>query len=540
MPQLIAATLRWLSHKLGLLLLILGVLLAGGWLKAEWSQLRAIQQEIATKDTLLEGLRDDLAALDVAIDADAAAWRGQMAAAAANIERELAAVDERLARVEPKWEAALARFADLERQAAAARRAADRAGAQAARLQRQTWFWDRYLNPQKFAALETARARQAALEANARAWAAARDRTAPRLQASPVAPLQAERRQLLGAIADLASAESPRHGELVASRERKADEVAAVEGLLTVQRERVAADPRQRLVAAVRSRLPLALAILAAVLLAPLAIRTFLYFVLAPAAGRLAPIRILPADTPPELPEPYPSAVSVAIDIGPGEELLVQPGFLQSSSQPAVKRTQWLLNARLPIASLASGLFALTRIRPAGDEPTRVVVSPQRDALGEVGVIELPAGAALVLQPRALAGIVKAAGTPVHITRHWRLASLHAWLTLQLRYLVFHGPCRLVLKGCRGVRAEAPRPGQPRLINQSATLGFSANLDYRTVRCETFVPYLRGQEGLFNDLFAGGPGRFVYEEMPGGSRRGGVTGRGLEGLVDAVLKAFGI
>jgi hypothetical protein len=78
------------------------------------------------------------------------------------------------------------------------------------------------------------------------------------------------------------------------------------------------------------------------------------------------------------------------------------------------------------------------------------------------------------------------------------------------------------------------------LINQASTLGFSANLDYRTVRCETFIPYLRGQEELFNDLFAGGPGWFIYEEMPAGERRGGLTGRGLEGLIDAFLKAFGI
>ena len=146
----------------------------------------------------------------------------------------------------------------------------------------------------------------------------------------------------------------------------------------------------------------------------------------------------------------------------------------------------------------------------------------------------------MVVQPRSLAGVVKPVGVPVAITRHWRLGSLHAWLTLQLRYLVFHGPCRLVLKGCRGVRAEQPEPGRPRLINQSATLGFSANLDYRNTRCETFVSYLRGQEDLFNDLFGGGPGWFVYEEMPAAGRRTGFAGRGLEGVADAALKAFGI
>jgi uncharacterized protein (AIM24 family) len=198
------------------------------------------------------------------------------------------------------------------------------------------------------------------------------------------------------------------------------------------------------------------------------------------------------------------------------------------------------LNWQIPFSSVASGMFALTSIRPEGAVPTRVVVSAQDDAFGEVGAIEIPEGAAMVIQPRALAGIVKPAGSSVAITRHWRLLSLHAWLTLQFRYLVFHGPCKVILKGCRGVRTEEPQTDQARLINQAATLGFSANLDYRTTRCETFVSYLRGQEDLFNDLFGGGPGRFVYEEIPVMGRRAGVAGRGLEGVVDAFLKAFGI
>jgi hypothetical protein len=54
------------------------------------------------------------------------------------------------------------------------------------------------------------------------------------------------------------------------------------------------------------------------------------------------------------------------------------------------------------------------------------------------------------------------------------------------------------------------------------------------------VSYLRGKEDLFNDMFTGGPGRFLYEEMPAGSRKSGLAGRGLEGVLDATLKVFGI
>ncbi|MCU0974725.1 MAG: hypothetical protein MUC71_00235 [Steroidobacteraceae bacterium] len=538
MTHLLAAVLGWLGRKLGLLFVIIGVLLAVAWLRSEWQQLQALREEIAVQESVLAGLRTDLASLDAAIEADAADWARQMETATRSKRQELESLTARIALAEPRWQEALARFANLERQAQAARRAARVAAGDVAALEREIRFWDRYVNPEKLLALEAARARQAALEANARAWETARDRVAPAIAASPLAPLQAQRSRLSGDIAQLAGSVSPRQAGLNEARSRKGGEIASVEQLLDSQRARAEQDPRGRLVAAIRAQLPLALTILAGVLLMPFLIKAWLYFIVAPLAARRPPIRILPfADASPA---PVNSAVSVPVELDPGEELLVQPDFLQSSSRPAEKRTQWLLNAALPFASLASGMFALTRIRPEGGAPTRVIVSSQQDAFGEVGILALPAGAALVLQPRALAGVVKPAGEPVRITRHWRLSSLHAWLTLQLRYLVFHGPCRLVLKGCRGVRSEEPQAGQPRLINQSATLGFSANLDYRTTRSETFVAYLRGKEDLFNDLFAGGPGCFVYEEMPAGGRRGGITGRGLEGATDAVLKAFGI
>jgi uncharacterized protein (AIM24 family) len=294
------------------------------------------------------------------------------------------------------------------------------------------------------------------------------------------------------------------------------------------------------LLAAAKAKLPAALWILVGLIVMPILIKAFLYVVLAPLAEKLPPIRIISNSRTPEFPQPSHSSVSVPLDICTNEELLVQPAFLQSSSKSAPKRTQWLLNSRIPLSSLASGMFALTRIRNEDVGTTRVVVSSQDDPLGEVAIIEIPDGAAMVIQPRSLAGVVKHVGVPVKITRHWRISTLHAWLTLQLRYLAFHGPCKLVLKGCRGVRAERPEPSHPRLINQAATIGFSANLDYKNTRCETFVSYLRGKEDLFNDLFSGGPGWFVSEEMPAVGRKTGITGRGLEGVIDACLTAYGI
>jgi hypothetical protein len=547
MPRLIATVLRWLLGKLGLLLVILALLLAGAWLKSAWEQHRAARGVLEQQEAVLDGLRADLQSLEVAIAADQAKWRRETAVRLRALWEELDALNDRIAASELQSPAARGEYLDLAREAQTARRAANQSQAKLEALERNYWWWDSYLDPAKLVELQAARASHATLDRTARALESARTRSSQAAASirRDIATLQARQKVLLHTIEDPAQAQSPRQASLAAARDRKQLEIDAFDAVLDSERARVESNPRERLIATIQSRLPLALGILAGLLLLPVAVKALFYYVLAPLASRLGPIRILPAaapppSAPPPSAPPARSAVSATIDIPPGEELLVQPDFLQSSSQPARKRTRWFLNPRLPFASLASGMFALTSVRPEGETPTRVVISSQRDPFSEIGVITLPVGAAMVLHPRSLAGVVKPAGGAARITRHWRPGSLHAWLTLQLRYLVFHGPTTLLLRGCRGVRAEAPLAGQPRLINQAATLGFSANLEYRTVRCETFVPYLRGHEALFNDLFAGGPGWFVYEEMPARDRRGGVTGRGLEGLTDAVLKAFGI
>jgi hypothetical protein len=71
------------------------------------------------------------------------------------------------------------------------------------------------------------------------------------------------------------------------------------------------------------------------------------------------------------------------------------------------------------------------------------------------------------------------------------------------------------------------------------TVGFSANLAYSVVRTETFIPYLLGQRPLFNDRFKGG-GVVLYQEVPASAEQGGFTGRGLQGVLDGLMKAFGI
>ncbi len=268
----------------------------------------------------------------------------------------------------------------------------------------------------------------------------------------------------------------------------------------------------------------------------PYLVRTFCYYVLAPIAARRPAIRLrVPGGGGGIIPLGERSTTSVGIRLLPGEELLVRQDYLQASSGVGGKATRWLLDWRHPLTSMAAGLMFLTRVRGDGETTT---ISPVRDPFAEVTLVTLPAGAACVLHPRALAAVVQPIGQPLRITRHWRLGSLNAWLTLQLRFLVFHGPARLAVKGTRGVRIERAELG--RVFGQDQLVGFSADLAYSVTRTEVFAPYLFGRESLLKDRVVGGEGVLIIEEAPMAGRGGAGARRGLEGAIDAVLKAVGI
>jgi hypothetical protein len=274
------------------------------------------------------------------------------------------------------------------------------------------------------------------------------------------------------------------------------------------------------------------------IILFPFFLRTFLYYLVAWFAQRLQPVSIDPGSG---------SAVtfgddkvSIDIEVAKDHELLVRQKALQSVSTRSIKGTRFLLNPTLPLTSIASGMYLLTSVRSGGDDPETVTVSLEEDLFSRICRIKLSESAAIVLKPHAIVGVLKKIDAKVEIQRHWRLLSLHSWLTFQFRYLVFKGPCEILVQGCRGVRIEEPNERSSRLISQHATIGFTANLDYSNQRTETFVPYLLAYEPLFKDRFSGKEGVFIYEEAVHPTRKSGVFGRGLEGFVDGAMKAFGI
>lgn len=321
--------------------------------------------------------------------------------------------------------------------------------------------------------------------------------------------------------------------------ERQLDQVLApLEEQVATARAAVAGHWLTRIAEPFKRVLPLACAILAMAILGRAAIRAVFYFVLAPLVTRGPPLRLerqggRPADGE-GVEVLAPSAVSQTLRLRPEEELLVLPAYLQSAPVGAARSTRWLVKGR-PWASLTSGMALLTCVRSPSPEEA-VVLSASDDGLSEIALLRVPPGQALVIQPRALVGLVTRQGHPVDIAWRWRLASLHAWLTLQLRFFVVRGPVTLAVQGKRGVRVQPAQGTQS--IRQTATLGFSTGVAYSTVRSEPFLPYLRGQAPLLNDRF-GGAGVYLYDETPGAGRRQGRIGRGLEGLSDALLKLVG-
>lgn len=316
-----------------------------------------------------------------------------------------------------------------------------------------------------------------------------------------------------------------------------------LEEQLAEAREAVSSNVLSRLAAPLRQVLPLATGILLAAIAGRAAIRAFFYFVLAPLATRGVPLRLAGANTgrpagqggaaPPAIALLSPSAVSQTLRLAPDEELLILPSYLQSAPVGAARSTRWLMRER-PWASLTAGMTMLTCVRTRSRDD-QLVLSASDDGLSEIALLHIPAGQALAIQPRALVGVVARRTAPVDIRWHWRLASLHAWLTLQLRYFVMRGPLTLAVQGRRGVRLQEARATQA--IRQTATLGFSTDAAYSTVRSEPFLPYLRGQAPLLYDRF-GGAGVYLYDETPGAGKAGRLR-RGLEGMTDALLKLVG-
>lgn len=274
----------------------------------------------------------------------------------------------------------------------------------------------------------------------------------------------------------------------------------------------------------------------------PTLVKLLAYFGLAPLLSSGKPIRF--ENDLRALPAVGPSRVSVDAELWPGEILRVKERYLQASDEHLTRKTRFVLDWRIPFTSLACGLIELVEMRNGrATGEARVTFSNAEDPHEELAVIAIPDGGSLILRPSFLVGVITPADQPVKINRRWVLFRWQSWVTLQFRYFEFAGPCRLVVAGSRGVRAErlVEREGltrPARRTNQHATIGFTPNLDYLPVRAETFWGYYRDMNPLFDDLFAG-QGLFVLQETSHRGEGAGVR-RFWSDLWNGLLKVFGL
>ena len=267
-----------------------------------------------------------------------------------------------------------------------------------------------------------------------------------------------------------------------------------------------------------------------------------MFYGVAPILSHGRSIRLGP--DPAALPEVGESRVSVEAVLEPGDVLRIKEKFLQASDEGIKKQTRFVLDWQIPFTSLACGLVELVEMRnarPSGEY--RVTLSNGDDPHIELAQLYVPDGSSIVLRPSFLAGVMQRDGERLRIRRHWRIFKWQAWIGGQFRFFEFVGPCRLIVSGSRGVRAErlasSERQSSPaRRANQDATIGFTPNLEYKPVRAETFWSYYRGMNPLFDDLFAG-KGLFVLQETAtdGSAAK---AGRFWSSMWNGVLKVFGL
>lgn len=257
--------------------------------------------------------------------------------------------------------------------------------------------------------------------------------------------------------------------------------------------------------------------------------RWLAFYLLAPLAGRAAPMR-LGTSGPSIATSASHHTIGVAIDRS--TELLVK-AEVRATAANVVSTDKLLLGWWRLLTDLAAGTTGLQCLRSDRAETISLAAT---DPAGELMLVDVPAGASLALDSGALAGLLGKRDQPPRIKRPWRLGGLVAWMRGSWRFVVFHGPCSLIVEGRRGV--VVCYAGEGRRNDRRLTLGFETGAALSAVRTGSFRRYRRGEALLLDDRFTG-DGCFLYEQRATGAAGSNVIARGLAGLGDAAAKTVG-
>mgnify|MGYP005993625597 CR=1 FL=1 len=276
------------------------------------------------------------------------------------------------------------------------------------------------------------------------------------------------------------------------------------------------------------------------ILVIPIATRTIWFYAVAPLASSAKPVRLarisqeLGFATSPLL-NCSESKRKFDLNVAPNESLFVRAACLQKTQGQTKKRTQIVWKPSAPFISYSARLWELIRV-DGGREGASASIWSGKDADRQLVCVELRDHPGLVFRPRHLVGVIHEPDM-LQLRKQWRLNYLHAWCTLQLRYIVLKGTGRVIFWAMGGIEAMSPNSGKD-CVTQDSIAGFDTRLDYSVRRNETFYHYLRGREPLFDDCFEG-EGQYLVSLAS--EKEGGIVGvdSWIERTLSIVGKVFG-
>ena len=277
------------------------------------------------------------------------------------------------------------------------------------------------------------------------------------------------------------------------------------------------------------------IAVILGILLAPLS-RFICYYLLAPLSAKQPPIFLEPNSGSKNATKDFSTSdTHIKLDLGPNEMLLVHHDYAKAIPTNCRASTQLLLDKSSAFTSLASGLYNLIRLEPV--DAASVEISSGHDGLNELMSIKIEVGESIAIEPRNIVGIVIRKEASIKLRKHWVFNKLQSWLKWQFRYITISGPLTLILKGGRGLVVS--EVNKELFIEPEYVIAFSSNIGYGTARTETFGGYFSRKKSLLKDHFIGGQGFVIHQEANLDSTMSSKK-NGLEGVVDGMLKAFGI
>jgi len=235
--------------------------------------------------------------------------------------------------------------------------------------------------------------------------------------------------------------------------------------------------------------------------------KCFFFYSVAPRIARARALQLSQGST--SFPWLGTSRTTVETSLWPGETARVRKRYLLAVDDQVVRKSRWLLSRRFPLTSVLSGFVHDENLHNArAGREYRLVFAHHKNPENEMAVVHVPEGGSLVVRPSFLAGVIMPPGQKLEVRRRWRLFHWQAWLTGQLRFVEFRGPCRLVVSGRPGLRAErlvVGENGAPATCrtSQDKTIGFTPNLEYRLIRTARFWNYYRWNQPLFDAYFVG-------------------------------------